>query len=262
VAARALVWNNGGGLQSTATAVLISQGRLPTPDVSLIVDTGREDPRTWDYMRNHVQPMLSATVGVTIQVAPHSLAKVDLYSHKGTLLLPVFTATGKLSTYCSEEWKAMVARRYLRSLGYGPAKPVIQWIGYSLDEVTRIKASRTQWTKLHWPLIMDVPLTREQCRTLVLSAGLPDPPKSSCYICPHRSNAQWRDLRDNRPDAFRKACALDDEIRAADTKGGVYLHRTLVPLADADLSERPKKSNGPDLFDEGADDCKSGMCFV
>jgi len=261
MSARATVWNNGGGTQSAAIAVLIAQGRLPKPDVAVIADTGREDPATWAYMRDHVQPMLD-TVGVTIQVAPRSLAKVDLYSHKGTLLLPVFTPTGKLSAYCSEEWKAMVVRRFLRGLGYGPKQPVTQWIGYSTNEVARIKASRTRWTKLHWPLIFDVPLSRDQCTALVRSVGLPPPPKSSCYMCSNRTNAQWRDLRDNRPDAWAKACALDEEVRANDTRGGVFVHRSLVPLAEADLSDRPQKPGDPSLFDDAADDCKSGMCFV
>jgi hypothetical protein len=259
---RAIVWNDGGGTQSAAIAVLIAEGRLPRPEVAVIADTGREDPATWAYLRDYIQPMLLSSVGLTVQIAPRSLAKVDLYSHRGTLLLPVFTATGKFQTYCSEEWKAMVVRRFLRGLGYGPERPVTQWIGYSTNEVLRIKASRTQWTKLRWPLIYDVPLSRDECVELVLSAGLPPPPKSSCYMCPHRNNAQWRDLKENRPTAWAQAVALDEEVRARDAQGSVYLHRSLVPLAKADLSDPPTPESTQGHLLDLVDDCGSGYCFV
>jgi hypothetical protein len=41
-AARRRLWSSGGGTQSTAIAVLILQGRLPKPDLAVIVDTERE----------------------------------------------------------------------------------------------------------------------------------------------------------------------------------------------------------------------------
>lgn len=33
-----------------------------------------------------------------VEIAPHTLATVDLYAGNGDLLLPVYTATGKLPT--------------------------------------------------------------------------------------------------------------------------------------------------------------------
>lgn len=41
------VWSNGGGTQSIATAVLVLTGRLPKPDLGVIVDTTRETSPTW-----------------------------------------------------------------------------------------------------------------------------------------------------------------------------------------------------------------------
>ncbi len=255
---RAIVWNYGGGTQSVAIGVLIAQGRLPVPDVAVIADTGREDPRTWDYLREHMQPLLDS-VGVTVEIAPRSLANVDLYAKNGDLLIPAFTATGKLKTYCSNEWKRDVVYRFLRAKGYGPKCPVVQWIGYSIDEQQRAKPSPRKWASVHWPLLLDVPMRRYECKNLVIRAGLPEPPKSSCWMCPHRRNSQWRDLRDNNPAAFAAAVALERKLSAADSQGGVFLHRDLVPLDQVNLDdEQPEQE---DLLADAAQ-CDSGYCFV
>jgi hypothetical protein len=242
-----------------AIGVLIAQGRLPKPEVAVIADTGREDPRTWEYLREHMQPLLG-TVGVTVEIAPRSLAACDLYDRQGkALLMPVFTPTGKFTTRCSTEWKRDVVWRYLRSKGYGPKRPILQWMGFSLDEKHRAKPSGRKWTVNRFPLLFDVPLTRHECKNLVMAAGLPEPPKSSCIMCPHRRNAQWRDLRDHAPEQFREAVQLEHAISAADSQGGVFLHRDLVPLDQVDLSDdRPEEEAL--LWD--AAQCDSGYCFV
>lgn len=254
---RALTWSYGGGKQSVALAVLVARGRLPVPECIVMADTAHEGTATWNYLRAHVQPLL-ATVGATVEIAPHSLATTDgLYSKKGTkLLLPVFTATGKLETQCSNEWKARVVQRYLRSKGYGPERPVRSWIGFSVEEVERAKPSGLGWQETWWPLLFDVPMRRAECVRLVLDAGLPEPPKSSCYMCPHHSNEHWREIRDHYPEDWARAVEIDRSTRERDQRGGVYLHRSLLPLEHAPIDEADDEQ--PSLFA----DCGSGHCFV
>ena len=43
---RTQIWSSGGGVQSTALAVLICSGKLPSPDLAMIVDTTRERSTT------------------------------------------------------------------------------------------------------------------------------------------------------------------------------------------------------------------------
>lgn len=254
---RVITWSYGGGTQSIAIAVLVAQGRLPKPDCVVIADTGREATETWDYLSEYVRPLLKG-VGVEVFIAGHDYSKVDLYSHKGELLIPAFTENGMLQTFCSSEWKAFVVQRFLRAQGYGPKKPVRTWIGISLDEIGRAKPSRTKWQELHWPLLMDVTMRRSECRQLVLDAGLPEPPKSSCYMCPFRKDGQWKRLKESYPDDFKKACELDARIRQADKKGGVWLHRSRIPLADVEFSDDEKAHP---LFGQ-VEGCDSGMCWV
>jgi hypothetical protein len=245
------VWSYGGGTQSIAIAVLVSQGRLPKPARVVIADTGREARSTWEYTDQWVRPLLSP-LGLTVEVVGHNLSTVDLYGHNGDLLLPVFTETGKMPTLCSNEWKKRVIRRYLRSVGYGPDKPIRMWLGMSVDEMHRAGPSDVDWLSHHYPLLLDVQLRREECRTLILKAGLPDPPRSACWMCPHRQNDEWAALP---ADEFDKAVALDEEIRVKHP--GVYLHRSSKPLRDVDLT--PVESALP-LFPN--DGCESGYCYV
>ena len=257
---RTLTWSYGGGTQSIAIAVLVAQGKLPTPEVVAIVDTGREASETWEYTDQWVRPLLR-TVGVEIHVVPHSLATVDLYggTDNQTLLIPAFAKDGALTTFCSGKWKADPMGRFLRSLGYGPSKPVRTWIGISVDEIGRAKPSRTDWQELYHPLIWDMRFRRDHCRELIEQAGLPTPPKSSCWMCPYRRNSQWRRLRDHYPADFEKACLLDEAIRANDSRGGLWVHESRTPLREADLEDHDPPLSS--LFGEVAG-CDSGMCWV
>lgn len=258
---RALTWSYGGGTQSVAIAVLIAQGRLPKPEIIVMADTSREASETWEYLDKHVNPLL-ASVDLKVEIAPHSLSTVDLYSHKGELLIPAYTKNGMLHTFCSSEWKAAVVQRYLRNGGgYGPKKPVTTWIGISLDEKKRAKPGKLRWQKLDWPLLFNVPLTRVECRQIVLDAGLPEPPKSSCWKCPYRRDPQWKRLKDFYPDDFELACKLDEQIRYEDIlRGGdgLWLHESRKPLREIEfkvvLPVHP-------LFQETTG-CDSGQCWV
>lgn len=108
----------GGGMQTIAMCVLVERGILPRPDFVIAADTGREMPSTWDYAREYAAPLL-ARVGLDLHIAPHNLATVDLYGKNGDLLMPLYTSTGKLSTFCSGEWKARVVDRGEPSLQCG-----------------------------------------------------------------------------------------------------------------------------------------------
>ena len=258
--ARAITWSYGGGTQSAAIAVLIAQGRLPKPERTVMADTSREATETWEYLDKHVSPLL-ASVGLRVEIAPHSLAKCDLYSYKGELLIPAYTANGKLETFCSGEWKAEVVLRYLRSVGYGPKNPVRTWIGISLDEKRRAKPQNLKWQQLHWPLLFDFPLTRAECRHIVLEAGLPEPPKSSCWKCPHRRDPQWKRLKDFYPADFEAACRLDEQIRYEDILSGgsgLWLHESRKPLREVDFKV---VLNVHPLF-TATTGCDSGYCWT
>lgn len=258
------VMSYGGGKQSVAMCLLVAQGKLPRPDIIVMADTGREATATWDYLERVVQPMLKP-LGLEVEIAPHNLATVDMYGTKGDLLIPAYTnqsgERGKLPTFCSNEWKQRVVMRYLRSRG---VKECDIWLGFSYDEAERCKPSGANWFHRVYPLIdglmehyipwglgNSLYMSRADCVELVKAAEMPEPPKSSCYMCPHRRNNQWRDLRDNYPEDFEKAIQVEREMRELDPN--VYLHESLITLDMADLDS---KSSAQD------EQCTLGFCHV
>lgn len=255
---RAHVWSCGGGVQSTAIAVLMAQGHIDNPECIVMADTGREAQETWDYLNKYTRPML-AEKGMEIEIIPHTTAIYDLYGPQGKCLLPCYTFSGgesfghpekfgRLPGFCSANWKRDVCTKYLRSKGYGPSKPIYQTIGFSADEERRVKPDRVKWIRNSYPLIARN-MTRADCISVVFDAGLPKPPRSSCWMCPHRKNSEWRHLRDTSPAEFAKACKLDEEIRS----DGLYLHRDRKPLSQVNIE-----------LDGAAcgETCDSGLCFV
>lgn len=240
---RNIVWSYGGGVQSVAILALIAQGKLPLPELAIMADTGRERSSTWRYLKKYARPLMEK-IGVPFEIASHDLATVDLYGHNGDLLLPVFTQTGKLPTFCSDEWKKLVIRRRLRELDYGPDNPALMWYGMSLDEVGRLRQSDKKWIKNHYPLCFDFKLRRHECLLEIKRFGLPEPSNSSCWLCPNMQNVEWLEMKEDDPQDFIKAIAKDNMLRRVDhTNGfdGIFLHRSRLPLGEADLTvkERP-----------------------
>jgi hypothetical protein len=241
-------------VQSAAIAVLVVQGRLPRPERIVMADTGREATATWKWLDEVIQPYLG-TVGLRVEIAPHSLARFDMFSPTGGRrpVMPVFNDTGgKLPNQCSGVWKREVVERFLRREGYGIKRPLIDWIGISTDEILRAKPSPTRWCKIHYPLIWDVPMRRSECVQLVRSARLGTPPRSSCKCCPHHGDPEWHNLQDNWPDDFKEACLEDERIREKGVAGKLYLHRSCKPLSDVKFK---------DMEAQGAFDfCEEGRC--
>lgn len=251
------VLSYGGGRQTVAICLLIAKGALPRPDRIVMADTGRENPMTWAYLETYIQPLLEP-LGMVVEIAPRSLSTVDLHGHNGDLLIPAFTETGKLSGFCSGEWKRDVSDRYLRQSG---AKGGVKWLGYAFDEPKRWRKAKESKPRGGWsirfPLVDDLPLTTADCLTIIARHGWPEPWTSSCWMCPNKRNAEWRKIRDDYPELWAKACEMDAELRADDIgegHTGVYLHWSRVPLSQADLNVDDTK--------EISRQCALGMCFI
>lgn len=138
-------------------------------------------------------------------------------------------------------------------------------IGISLDEIGRANTRRVEpHENMAYPLISigedtGLKLTRLDCERLIRDAGLPVPPKSSCFFCPFHKPEAWSDLARERPDLFDKAADLEDTLNARRRKLGkdeVYLTRFAVPLRQAVDTDQPLLP----LVDDGS--CDSGWCFT
>lgn len=249
-------WSCGGGTQSAAIAALIVQGRLPKPDLAVIVDTEREKSSTWEYAESVLVPRLRE-VGVELERVPKSrYAKVDVYSHKGDLLLPVYTTlsgdTGKMPNFCSGEWKRDVILRWLRDKGVERCE---QWIGISVNEMHRMRFSRRAWVQNVYPLIeprFGICFRRADCEAEVKRMGWPDPPRSACWMCPNMGNHEWLEMKTRHPEDFAYAVEFERKLRQSDPHA--WLHESCRPLDEVDFTAQGS------LFDDRS--CASGYCFV
>lgn len=240
-------WACGGGTQSAAIAALIVGGDIAPPDLAYIVDTEREKSTTWAYYDSILRPEL-ARVGVDLVRIPRSqYCCVDVWADNGTILIPVYTSTGKLSAYCSNEWKKRVGMRWLRDQG---VKSCENWLGISTDEMKRVRFSGVGWLVNKFPLI-ELGLSRSDCIATVLSLGWPKPPRSSCWMCPNMGTPEWVDMQVNQPNDYQKAVTFEGAIRKHDPE--IYLRKERKPLAEIEDFEE----STPDVSG-----CDSGYCFV
>lgn len=232
-----IVWSYGGGTQSVAIAVLVLQGKLPRPDYVVMTDTRRERTRTFTYLNEVVQPALDAIHLNVVVISKDDYRAPDLYSDKKhSLLIPAFTdqngRIGKLPTFCSKEWKSRIVRRYMTET-VGVAE-YSQWLGFSIDELERMKHNEIQQVTNEYPLI-DLRYSREMCAALVESFGWPKPPKSACWMCPNRSDLNWLDMKRRDPEDFQRAVIFEQEIQKSDPH--VWLHNSGKPLDQVDFNE-------------------------
>jgi hypothetical protein len=252
-AVRTQIWNCGGGTQSAAIAALIAAGTLSPPDIAVIVDTERERSSTWRYVDQWIAPALR-NVGITLHRVPKSrYATVDVWGGKDgkALLIPAFTDqgddVGKLPAFCSMEWKARVVQRWA-TLEHG-VTAATNWIGFSTDEANRAQNVLAGKWQRYYPLI-ELGHSRSACYGIVRRAGWPQPPRSSCWMCPNHSDAEWTEIKRDDPLDFAKALAFGAEIRERDPHA--WLHQSCEPLDQVDFG-----NDQGNLFE-----CKSGLCFT
>ncbi|WP_370201142.1 hypothetical protein [Roseibium sp.] len=260
----------GAGVQSTTLALMAAHGEIgPMPDCAIFADTGWEPQAVYEHLA-WLRSLNVLPFPVYI-VSDGNIREGLVRGAQGErwASIPAFTRSasgtvGMIRRQCTRELKIAPIRRKVRELigiagKRSPNRPVVeQWIGISFDEIVRMKMSMEPWQVNRFPLI-ELGMTRRDCLRWLERNGYPAPPKSSCIGCPYHSDSLWRQMREEDPDAFADAVAIDRLIRTGfrNLRGEVFLHRSCLPLDEADLDTLADKGQ-LDLF---ADEC-DGMCGV
>lgn len=246
---RLRVVSHGGGVQSTSLLVLAAQGDLGHVDAFLFANVGpkAENPATLTYLADHAIPYADAH-GLTIVELAN---KVDLYDHvladsNRSIVIPVRMDGGGFGNRkCTERWKIEKVAAWTKNHGATQADPAEVMVGFSLDEWQRMSNRReAPHEKKTYPLI-DRGITRAECVAIITRAGLPVPPRSSCWFCPYTRPSTWAERRRDDPDTFARAAAFEAAVNVkrarigkdAVTLAGVPLddiHEAQVGLFDAD----------------------------
>lgn len=126
--------------------------------------------------------------------------------------------------------------RVRRRVGSVPdGASVTQLIGFSTDEITRVKdTGYLPFVTPNFPLL-DLELSRADCEAVIRRHGK-KAAKSACIQCPYHDNAFWRTMRDERPDEWAAAVAFDHAFRTAPgLRARRYLHPSCKPLDEAPI---------------------------
>ena len=276
----------GGGTQSCALALMSARGDLPKLDAIVFADTQGELPETYayvDYLRTVVEP-----AGIPLHVVTGGNLEQSMLGQAHTPGNPTPPAhmrhedgtKGRINGYkCSYDFKRRIVERKVKELCGAPGAwkrtQVEQWVGFSLDEVSRMKPH--PWMTNRWPLI-ELRMRREDTIRWFGANGHPAPPRSACWFCPNSGNERWQALKASHPDLWERACRLDEGIRnVSDFRNRdkhafadgttLYLHGSLTPLRVADTRtarERALDDGQGELFDSDAlaMDCNAGVCFT
>jgi hypothetical protein len=251
--------------------VLSATGRIDFP-VHLFANVGddSENPDTLDYVRNVSMPYAKAH-GVEL-VEIHRIwrdgrettlrAHLMRPNHKG-VGIPMYGTNGApLSRYCTTDWKIGPILKWLRAHGATRENPALSGIGISVDEIERASNRDRPIQRVCYPLI-ELGLRRMDCYRIIAEAGLPRPPKSSCYFCPFHRVQTWAEQRRDRPDLFERAAELEDQLVKRSHEEGmdpVYLTKYRRPIREA-VGPAQTPLFDPDALD-GPEACDEGVCFV
>lgn len=261
----------GGGVQSTAALVLAAQGELDYRTFLMAnVGDDSENPATLVYLQRYAIPYAEAH-GIELVVLDRIMKRTKevrtLYqdlAREGSrsIKIPVRMSNGAPGTRsCTAQFKIKVIADELKRRGATPDHPATVGIGISLDEIARANNRRCEpHEHIEYPLL-ERGIRRIDCARIIRTAGLPIPPKSSCWFCPFHRPETWHEMRRTEPNLFARACALEDlinERRDQLGKDHVYLTRFNRPLRHA-IPDGVDVLFDTDDIDTG---CDSGWCMT
>jgi len=234
----------GAGVQSSALALLASQGRFIKPDFAVFADTGWEPSYVYKWL-NFLEKQLSYPVyRVSNGNIREDIIKAATDRRTKIRTPPFFvkvegkTRASMLLRQCTDEYKIRPIHNFIKSKLKEYGKSVAElWIGISTDEAHRMKPSRKKWIIHKYPLI-DARMSRIDCLALFKERGIPLPPKSSCIGCPYHSDKHWLEIKKSEED-WKDAVFIDKIIRngISGSDGPLYLHRSLMPLDKVPINE-------------------------
>lgn len=194
----------GGGVNSTALVVLLVGEGWHGPVV--FSDTGAEWPETMEYVAMFGGWLAERGLELTV-LGPdwrQHLEVLPLIEYCEHYRVTPFPA----SRWCTSNWKVEPLQRWCEANGHDYSAMLL---GISAEEAHR-QPDKDR------PLV-DRGIDRDGCARIIVTAGLPLPRKSGCYLCPFQSPRQWQELYKVHPDLFERVAALEDAATERRTDG-------------------------------------------
>lgn len=268
----------GAGVQSSTMALMAACGEItPMPVAAIFADTQAEPKSvyTWlDWLEKQLPfPVYRVTHKRGLWVESLELRnRKDGQGQWQKSGIPHFTINtngtlGMGPRQCTQDFKIDPIRRKAKLIANikGRVKTirVVQWIGISVDEAQRMKDSRDAWCKNRWPLI-DLRMRRQDCLRWMSDHAFPTPPRSACVFCPFHSDTEWRRLKTQEPEEFRRAVEFErlyatgkQKILKESGPLRFFVHASRKPLSEVDFSTEEERGQ-LSMFNN---ECE-GMCGV
>lgn len=263
------VFSCGGGVQSTACLVLAAQGRIAYRTF-IFANVGHkaENPATLKYVDQVLKPFAAANgiewvdvMWVDRQGRQRDLYD-DLFEQERSINIPAYMPGGMPGNRkCTEYFKIKPIARWIKANAPGCTLGK----GISTDEPHRATPSRESDGYFSAYPLIELGISRADCLVIAADAGLPQPPKSSCWFCPFKTTNQWTVMKRESPKLFDEAVALErvlQDRRQMLGKDPVYLsgiggrrRRCLDQVIPDQLGLFPE------WIDE-QDGCESGYCMT
>ena len=255
------VLSMGGGVQSSTLWLMNCAGLItPRAEFAVFSDTMNEIYGTYEYLDYLDEVSIKAGLPPIMRVTEGSIIADTLNAKKGAVDIPFFTdsnkgnARGMLNRQCTKKYKIDTVKREVRKI-FG-MKQRFQWIGFSMDEMTRRNDTLyPQYIKPRYPLL-EMRMSRDDCKAWLKENGHPEPPKSSCAVCPFRSDPEWAFMKKYNKEQFEQAAQFDKDsrelvpppkndgsqttipgIQGPKQKFHVFLHESKQPLDEVEFRE-------------------------
>ena len=182
----------GGGVQSSTIYLMHLKGLIEI-DLAIFADTGNETQKTYEYINYlQIQGRLAGKDNIEI-VRERDITediKTQIEKKEKLIYSPPFWIRNKdgnhgfLNQQCTDNYKRKPIKKYLRK--QFPKQNYNLIIGISLDEIHRVKPSRTKYINHVYPLIQKR-MKRNDCLKWIKENNYIQPTKSGCIICPYAS---------------------------------------------------------------------------
>jgi hypothetical protein len=215
----------GGGLNSSAGLVLFA-ATGDVPDAILFADTGGEKPQTYAHVElfsRWCEAVGFPPVTVVRRSVDHGRQKrADKYDtlESECLVKRCLPSIAYYHRSCSEKWKHQPQEKWAN--GWQPARErwtaggrVVKAIFYDAGEAYRAKVAADE-KYVYWHPLLSLNWGRAECVAALEAAGLPVPPKSSCFFCPEMTPAEIFVLP---PDLLERALAMEGNANLTGIKG-------------------------------------------
>lgn len=251
----------GAGLQTMVEALMHASGELPTIDAAVFADT-KEEPRAvyeqLEWLKGIVKnsrypfPIHTVSNGNLWKAASTVRTTKDQTRRYIKVALPLHFVKdngepGRGMRTCTYDYKIVPINRKIREMIGRTGKQILEseghlvemLIGFTVDEIYRVKPNPKSWILNSFPLI-EAGMSRADCYAWANRRGYPDFEGSACKFCPNRTN--WGSLA---PDEFHECVnregILQEAYAQTEISGKPFFHETRVPLSQIKIDSNRRR---------------------